>query len=87
MTFVYTVEYGDTTSGNVLEVQDRFAIRDGDATLVDLLGREGNITLPMIGSDSSLSGTAGLKVDSAEPVVTAVGSSLVGGEYGVGQVR
>lgn len=87
MTFVYTVEYGDTTPGNVLEVQDRFAIRDGDAPLVDLLGREGNITLPEIGSDSSLSGTAGLKVDSAEPVVIAVGSSLVAGEYGVGQVR
>lgn len=86
MTFVYTVEYGDTTSGNVLEFQHRFAIRDGDAPLVDLLGRKANVTLPAIGSESSLSGTAALKVDSIEPVVIEIGSSLAGGEYGVGQV-
>lgn len=85
--FVYTVEFGDSISGTILEVDDRFAIREGTAPFVDLLGRDANVTLPVIGSNASLSGTASLSVDSAEPVVTAIGSFLFGGEYGVGQVR
>lgn len=87
ITFVYTVEFGDTTSGAVLEVDTRSAVRDGDAPLVDLLGREANVTLPETGSDATLSETAAVSIDSAEPFVVGVGSSLVGGEYGVGQVR
>lgn len=85
--FVYTVESGDTTSGAVLEVDTRSAVRDGDAPLVDLLGREANVTLPETGSDATLSETAAVSIDSAEPFVVGVGSSLIGGEYGVGQVK
>ena len=85
--FIYTVEFGDITSGAVLEVDTRFAIRDGDALFLDLLGREANVTLPELDSDATLSATAAVSIDSAEPVVVAVGSSLAGGEYGVGQVN
>ncbi|CAN0413048.1 unnamed protein product, partial [Laminaria digitata] len=85
--FVYTVEFGDTTSGEMLEVDTRLAIRDGDAPLVDLLGREANVTLPEMGSELTLSETSAVSVDSAEPFVVAVGSYLAAGEYGVGQVK
>lgn len=85
--FVYTVEFGDTISGAVLEVDTRSAIRGGDAPLVDLLGREANVTLPEMGSDATLSETAAVSIDSAEPFVVGIGSSLAGGEYGVGQVK
>ena len=85
--FVYTVEFGDAISGAVLEVDTRSAIRDGDAPLVDLLGREANVTLPEMGSDATLSETAAVSIDSVEPFVVGIGSSLAGGEYGVGQVR
>lgn len=87
ITFVYTVELGDSTTSAVLEVDGRLAIRGGDAPLVDLLGREANVTLPEMGSAESLSAASSVSVDTAEPVVVAVGSSLEGGEYGVGQVR
>lgn len=93
ITFVYTVELGDQSTDGVgtsavLEAEGQYAIRDGDAPLVDLLGREANATLPGIGvwSDVSLSGPSSLTIEATEPVVVAVGSSLDGGEYGVGQV-
>lgn len=87
ITFVYTVEHGDNSTSAALEVDGRVAIRDGDAPLVDLLGREANVTLPGMGSEDSLSATSSVSIDTAEPVVVAVGSLLEGGEYGVGQVR
>lgn len=87
ITFIYTVESGDvSTAGMSLEVEDRSAIRGGFAPLVDLLGREANNTLPAKGSNTSLSGTAAVLIDSSEPMVTGVGCALIGGEYGVGQV-
>ena len=87
ITFVYTVEEGDTIASAVLEVEVTSAIRDGDAPFVDLLGRAADVTLPVIGSAGSLSGASSLIIDANQPVVVAVGSSLNGGEYGVGQVR
>lgn len=86
ITFVYKVEFDDVLSGTFLEVEDSFAIRDGGAPLVDLLGREANVTLPAMGSNASLSASTTLSIDSAEPVITEISSSLNGGEYGVGQV-
>lgn len=85
LTFVYTVVYGDHT-GTVLTVANRSAIRDG-AALLDLQDREVNATLPVVGGVSSLSGNASLSLNTDAPVITAVQSSLPGGEYGVGQVR
>lgn len=85
--FVYTVEDGDSTTSAVLEVDGTSAIRDGDAPLVDLLERAVDVTLPVMGTDGSLSATSTLSIDASQPVVVAVGSSLDGGEYGVGQVR
>ncbi|CAM9243696.1 unnamed protein product, partial [Ectocarpus sp. 8 AP-2014] len=92
ITFVYTVELGDQSTdgvGNsaVLEAEGHYAVRGGDAPLVDLLGREANATLPGVGvwSDVSLSGASSLTIEATRPVVVAVGSSLDGGEYGVGQ--
>ncbi|CAM9704841.1 unnamed protein product, partial [Hapterophycus canaliculatus] len=82
ITFVYTVQLGDSSSSPFLEVDGRFAIRGGDAPLVDVLGREANVTLPEIGTDASFSGTSSLSVHASEPVVLAVGSALVGGVYG-----
>lgn len=73
-------------SGVFLEVEDQSAIRGGDAPFVDLLGREADVALPVIGSDSSLSFASSMTVYSSAPVVTAIGSYLAGGEYGVGQV-
>lgn len=87
ITFVYTVEFGDISTSPFVEVDGRLAIRGGNAPLLDVLGREANVTLPEIGSDFSLSGTSSLSVHASEPVIVAVGSSLDGGEYGVGQVR
>lgn len=87
ITFVYDVELGDSSTSAVLEVDGRLAIRGGDAPLVDLLGREVNVTLPEMGSEASLSGASSVSIETTEPVVVAVGSSLDGGEYGVGQVR
>lgn len=91
--FVYTVELGDQSTDGVgtsvvLEAEGHYAIRGGDAQLVDLLGREANATLPGVGvwSDVSLSGASSLTIEATKPVVVAVGSSLDGGEYGVGQV-
>lgn len=86
ITFVYTVEVGDSITSAVLEVDGTSAIRDGDAALADLLGRAVDVTLPVIGSGESLSAASSLSIDTTQPVVTAVGSSLDGGEYGVGQV-
>ncbi|CAM9102436.1 unnamed protein product [Scytosiphon promiscuus] len=86
MTFVYTVQFGDSSTSPFLEVDGRFAIRGGDAPLVDVLGREVNVTLPEIGSDASLSGASSVSVHASEPVIVAVGTSLDGGEYGVGQI-
>eukprot|EP00752_Nemacystus_decipiens_P003960 g3626.t1 len=85
ITFVYTVEDGDTIASAVLEVEGTAAIRDGDAPLVDVLGRAADVTLPAIGSGSTLSAVSSLTIDTTQPVVDAVGSSLNGGEYGVGQ--
>lgn len=87
ITFVYTVEVGDSIASAVLEVEGISAIRDGDAPLVDLLGRAADVTLPVVGSAGSLSAASSLSIDATQPVVVAVGSSLDGGEYGVGQVR
>lgn len=86
LTFIYPVVHGDDVSGMVLEVADRSAIQDG-ATLLDLQDREVNVTLPTIGAVASLSGTSAISIDTNAPVITAISSSLVGGEYGVGQVR
>lgn len=87
ITFVYTVEVGDSITSTVLEVEGSSAIRDGDAPFVDLLGRGVDVTLPVIGADGSLSAASSLSIDTTQPVVVAVGSALDGGEYGVGQVR
>lgn len=87
ITFTYTVEPGDTIAGAILEVAGPYALRGGTVPFVDLLMREINLTLPTMGSERSLSSTSAMSVDSAVPVVTAVSSSLEGGEYGVGQVR
>lgn len=87
ITFTYTVEPGDTIAGASLEVESPYALRGGTVPLVDLLMREINVTLPIIGSKRSLSYTSTMSVDSAVPVVTAISSSLEGGEYGIGQVR
>lgn len=87
ITFTYTVESGDTIAGATLEVEGLYALKMGAVPLVDLLARDINVTLPTMGSDRSLSYTSALSVDSAVPVVTAISSSLEGGEYGVGQVR
>lgn len=87
VTFAYTVEEGDTIASAVLEVEATSAIRDGDAPFVDLLGRAADVTLPAIGSAGSLSADSSLSLDTTQPVVDTVGSSLNGGEYGVGQVR
>ena len=86
ITFTYTVEFADTIMGVTLEAEDTDAIRNGDAPFLDLLAREVNVTLPGADSDKSLSATSSLSIDTAVPVVTAVWSSLEGGEYGVGQV-
>lgn len=87
ITFVYTVEVGDSINSAVLEVEGTSAIRGGDAPLADLLGRAADVTLPAIGSAGSLSAASSLSVDTTQPVVVAIGSSLDAGEYGVGQVR
>lgn len=87
ITFVYTVEVGDSITSAVLDVEGTSAIRDGNAPLVDLLGRAADVTLPVTGSDGSLSAASALSIDSTQPVIVAVGSYLDGGEYGVGQVR
>lgn len=86
ITFVYTVEDGDSIPSALLDVESTAAIRDGDALLVDLLGRTVDVALPAIGSTGSLSAASSLSIDTTQPVVVAVGSSLDGGEYGVGQV-
>lgn len=79
--FVYTVEDGDSSAPDpVLEVDE---IGDGDVSFVDLLGREVQMSL----SGVSLSDVSSVSIDTAEPFVEAVGSTLNGGEYGVGQVR
>lgn len=80
VTFVYTVEFGDSSTSASLEVDE---IRDGDAPFVDLLGRNVDVSLAGI----TFSASSSVSIDTAEPVVEAVGSSLDGGEYGVGQVR
>lgn len=80
ITFIYTVEFGDSSASAVLEVDE---IRDGDALFVDILGREVDVSLDGV----SLSAASSVSIDTAEPVVEAVGSTLNGGEYGVGQVR
>ncbi len=76
ITFIYTVEEGDSSSSEMLEVDE---IRDGDTPFVDILGREVDVSL-----DDGVS--LSVSIDTAEPVVAAVGSTLNGGEYGVGQV-
>lgn len=87
--FVYTVEFGDTitSTSTWLEVEGTSALHDEDAPLVDLLGRGVGVTLPVVGSNGSLSAASSLSINATKPVVVEVGSSLDGGEYGVGQVR
>ncbi|CAM9256182.1 unnamed protein product, partial [Choristocarpus tenellus] len=85
--FIYTVQRGDNASQLTADtgalVSNTYS--GGGSMFIDLLGRDVNTTLPIPGSSNSLSGKSSFTVDTDAPYVIGLGSSLLGGEYGVGQ--
>ncbi|CAM9319679.1 unnamed protein product, partial [Phaeothamnion confervicola] len=90
LVFLYTIEDGDSTAAAPLDYSNIDALHLGDAALVDLLGRAVNTTLPAPGGYGDfLAGDFGLgtnvTIDTTVPTITAVWTTLMSGQYGVGQ--
>jgi len=80
--FTYTVAAGDDSAGAPIDYASTTALSANGATLTDSMSMTPTLTLPTVGSASSLS-SAGIIVDTTAPTFSTVSSSFADGTYGL----
>ncbi|CAM9774726.1 unnamed protein product, partial [Discosporangium mesarthrocarpum] len=89
LVFIYTVQRGDNATRLRYTGTEALVPNSGGGagSITDLHGRDVDTTLPLPGTNASLSGKTLIAVNTEPPYITGIGSRLEEGEYGVGQVR
>lgn len=84
--FEYLVAVGDSQIN--VDYLSVGALQPNDYSVVDAFGRCANLTLPPLGSESSLSGSKTMSVSDNSPSITSIDADLPAGEYvfGAGHV-
>jgi hypothetical protein len=84
LVFSYTVQAGDTTTNLQYGSTSSLALNGG--TILNVSGSAADLTLPALGSVSSLGGNKALIIDTGPPTVLNVASNTADGTYGIGDV-
>jgi len=85
LTFAYTIQAGDNTSGN-LDYTDTVALALNGATIKDPAGNTATITMPAPGSAGSLGANKALVIDTIAPTVTSIVDNTSAETAGVGDL-
>ena len=85
LTFRYTVQAGDNTSGS-LDYTDVSPLALNGATIKDPAGNDATLILPLPGSAGSLSVNKALVIDTTAPTVTSIVDNTSGETAGVGDL-